>query len=122
MVGYVVTQEFAKFAKAHYDEGIKAGTQSVIHDWKHVYDVAFNASLIVRGEGGSDRDATVAFAAGLLHDWCRKPEFKLKQQGLSDQHEKEGADAAREILPEWKYDTQFTEDAAKAIETHSFGI
>ncbi len=122
MVGYVVTQEFAKLAKAHYDDGIKAGTQSITHDWKHVYDVAFNAELIVRGEGGSDRDAAVAFIAGLLHDWCRKPEFKLKLQGLTDEHEKEGAEFARKLLAEWKYDAPFIEDVAKAIETHSFGI
>jgi len=117
----LVDEKLVLKIRQHYDEGIASGTQSVIHDFEHVLDVAQNAEKIVSAQGGSEEEKKIAFLAGLLHDYCRQPEFVLKQQGKQDEHEKEGAQAAREILSKY-FPREFVEEVAQAVLTHSFGI
>lgn len=117
----LVDEELVRQIRRHYDEGIANGSQSVIHDWAHVLDVGQNAQKIVEREGGSLEERRIAFLAGLLHDYCRQPEFKLKEQGLKDEHEKQGAQVAREILCK-HFSKEFVEEVAQAVLTHSFGI
>jgi hypothetical protein len=108
--------------RKHYEEGVADGSQSVIHGWAHVSTVAANARRICRGEGGSAREQEIAYVAGLLHDYCREREERLKKEGGTDEHELESAEFARGFLPDKGFDKKFVDEVAQAILTHSFGI
>lgn len=117
-----ITEAFVAELKKHYDDGIADGSLSVIHDWRHISTVANDAKRITRSEGGSEKDAEIAFLAGLLHDYCREPDARLKREGREDEHEKTGAEAARKILSAKGFPKDVVEAVANAILTHSFGI
>ncbi|MEK6923715.1 MAG: HD domain-containing protein [Candidatus Micrarchaeota archaeon] len=118
----VVEEDFVKRIRRHYDEGVASGGHSAIHGWSHVNEVAKAAVKIVRGEHGGTEEELTAFLAGLLHDYERPSEGKLREKGRQDEHEKHGAVAAREILSKEGYSQKIADAVAAAIATHSFGI
>ncbi|OIO27659.1 hypothetical protein AUJ16_02565 [Candidatus Micrarchaeota archaeon CG1_02_60_51] len=117
------TNALFKLAESHYEAGVANGTQSRMHGWNdHVLPTALLSREIAKKAGGSAEEQELAFVAGLLHDWKRLPDQKLKKLGKEDCHERDSAAFARKILQVYGYSPEETESAAKAIASHSFGL
>jgi len=85
------------------------------HDRSHVERV-YKLALRIAEEVGQPVDLDVLRAAALLHDVARA----MEDEGLVDDHAKEGARIAREILKRVGFPESKIEKVAYCIEVHRF--
>ncbi|MEM1692114.1 MAG: HD domain-containing protein [Thermofilaceae archaeon] len=85
------------------------------HDRDHVERV-YRLALRIASELGEPVDLDVLKAAALLHDVARA----MEDEGLVDDHAKEGAVIARRILSELGFPSDKVEKVCRCIEAHRF--
>ena len=107
MAGEGVFEAIKREAEAYYRHSH--------HDRSHVERV-YKLALRIAEEVGQPVDLDVLRAAALLHDVARA----MEDEGLVDDHAKEGARIAREILKRVGFPESEIEKVAYCIEVHRF--
>lgn len=107
MVGEEVFEAIRREAEPYYRHSH--------HDRFHVERV-YKLALRIAGEVGQPVDLDVLRAAALLHDVARA----MEDEGLVDDHAREGARIARDILRRVGFPEEKIERVAYCIEVHRF--
>jgi len=85
----------------------------VSHGFDHLKRTAIGAKWFAQVFGGSESQQSIAYTAGLVHDFERPRSEKIEHKGIS-------ASEAREFLKQFDFDSEIKKKIIKLVEEHRY--